>query len=358
LKTFIKIGYIRAPNDISFMGVDLSPIINVKRRISLEELANKRVSIDCYNMLYQFLTIVRSPDGTPLMDNQGRITSHISGIFYRTVNMLERGIEPVYVLDGKSPELKAREIANRINFKTKAKASYEKAKQANDVQSMRKYSIQAASLQNYMIDDTKKLLTLMGVPWVQAPSEGEAQAAQMAQRGVCWGSVSQDYDSLLFGSPRLIRNLAISGRRKVPNRDFYIEVSPELIQLEDLLKDLNISRAQLIDLCILMGTDFNRGITGIGPKKALKLIKDNGRIEAIKGIDLRLVDVDGIRSIFFDMPTLKEEKELSLQDPNREGLLEFLCYERNFSRERVETALGRINRRKAPAGDSLDRWLQ
>ena len=339
------------------MGVNLSPLINVKKKINFKELTGKRLAIDAYNMLYQFITIVRSADGTPLMDSQGRITSHISGIFYRTVKMLESGIEPLYVLDGKPPELKAREIADRRNEKAKAKASYEKAKLANDLQNMKKYSIQATTLQNYMIEDVKKLLTLMGVPWIQAPSEGEAQAAQMAQRGVCWGSVSQDYDSLLFGSPRLIRNLAISGRRKVPNRDFYVEVSPELIQLKDLLEDLNISREQLVDLCILMGTDFNPGIEGIGPKRALKLIRDNGRIEAIKGIDLQLVDIDDIRSIFFDMPTARFEREPQLLEPDKKGLLEFLCYERNFSRERIEIALNRINNKKATSSDSLDSWL-
>jgi flap endonuclease-1 len=143
----------------------------------------------------------------------------------------------------------------------------------------------------------------------------------------------------------------------VPNRDFYVEVSPELIQLKDLLEDLNISREQLVDLCILMGTDFNPGIEGIGPKRALKLIKDNGRIEAIKGIDLRLVDIEAVRSIFFNIPTMHFEREPQLLEPDKEGLLEFLCYERNFSRERIEIALNKINHKKAISSGSLDSWL-
>ncbi len=268
------------------MGVDLSPLIenNLKQDIQLDNLNGKKLSIDAYNALYQFLTTIRGEDGSPLMDSLGRITSHLSGLFYRTVNFIEKGLKVVYVFDGKSPELKAKEIEERRTVREEALKMYEEAKAQGNEELMKKYATRAAFLKSYMVEDSKRLLDLMGVPWVDAPSEGEAQAAYMALRGITWGSVSQDYDSLLFGSPRLVRNLTVSGKRKLPNKDIYVEISPEMIETEKVLKFYEITREQLVDIGILVGTDFNMGIKGIGPKTALKLIKKYGKIENIKEI--------------------------------------------------------------------------
>ncbi len=343
------------------MGVDLSPLIedSLKQEIQLDNLNGKKLSIDAYNALYQFLTTIRGEDGSPLMDSQGRITSHLSGLFYRTVNFIEKGLKVVYVFDGKSPELKAKEIEERKKVREEALKMYEEARAQGNEELMKKYATRAAFLKSYMVEDSKKLLELMGVPWVDAPSEGEAQAAYMALRGVTWGSVSQDYDSLLFGSPRLVRNLTVSGKRKLPNKDIYVEISPEIIETEKILKFYEITREQLVDIGILVGTDFNIGIKGIGPKTALKLIKKYGRIENIKEIEhlsefLPQEVLSEVRRIFLE-PQVKDVQQLDWKQPNEEGLIKFLCDERNFSVERVKNALNRIKKR--PAAGSLDQWF-
>ncbi len=343
------------------MGVDLSPLIedSLKQEIQLDNLNGKKLSIDAYNALYQFLTTIRGEDGSPLMDSQGRITSHLSGLFYRTVNFIEKGLKVVYVFDGKSPELKAKEIEERRKVREEALKMYEEARAQGNEELMKKYATRAAFLKSYMVEDSKKLLELMGVPWVDAPSEGEAQAAYMALRGVTWGSVSQDYDSLLFGSPRLVRNLTVSGKRKLPNKDIYVEIYPEIIETEKILKFYEITREQLVDIGILIGTDFNMGIKGIGPKTALKLIKKYGRIENIKEIDhlsefLPQDVLSEVRKIFLE-PQVKDVQQLEWKQPDEEGVIKFLCDERNFSVERVKNALNRIKKR--PAAGSLDQWF-
>ncbi|MGC8568841.1 MAG: flap endonuclease-1 [Nitrososphaeria archaeon] len=343
------------------MGVDLSPLIEdeLKQEIQLESLNGKKLSIDAYNALYQFLTTIRGEDGSPLMDSQGRITSHLSGLFYRTVNFLEKGLKVVYVFDGKSPELKAKEIEERRKAREEALKMYEEARAQGNEELMRKYATRAASLKTYMVEDSKRLLDLLGVPWVEAPSEGEAQAAYMAFKNVTWGSVSQDYDSLLFNSPRLIRNLTVSGRRKLPNKDVYVEISPEIIETDRFLKYYGITREQLVDIAILIGTDFNIGVKGIGPKTALKLIKKYGRIEDIKEIPhlselLPPELVNEVRKIFLE-PQVKEVQNLEWRQPDEEGLIKFLCEERNFSEERVRNAIQRIKKR--PAAGALDQWF-
>jgi len=238
------------------MGVtELGKLIpdNLRRRIDFNQLNGKVIALDAYNALYQFLASIRQPDGTPLMDSQGRVTSHLSGLLYRTINLLEYGIKPVYVFDGKPPELKLLEIEKRRRVREKAVEEWVKAMEEGRRAEARKYAQRALFITNDMVDEAKKLLNYMGVPWVQAPSEGEAQAAYMAIRGIVWAVGSQDYDSLLFGAPKLVRNLTISGRRKLPGKDEYVEVNPELIELGDVLKALKLrDRAQLIDLAIIL----------------------------------------------------------------------------------------------------------
>lgn len=343
------------------MGVDLSPLIEEedKVKVELDGLNGKKLSIDGYNALYQFLTTIRGEDGSPLMDSQGRITSHLSGLFYRTINFLEKGIKVVYVFDGKPPELKAKEIEERQRAREEALKMYEEARAQGNVELMKKYSSRAASLKSYMVEDAKRLLDLLGVPWVQAPSEGEAQAAYMASKGVVWGSVSQDYDSLLFGSPRLVRNLTVSGKRKLPGKDVYVDITPEIIETDRLLRKYGITREQLVDIAILIGTDFNMGVKGIGPKTALKLIKSYGSIERITEIPglKELIPDDllaEVRSIFLK-PNVVDVGNLEWRQIDEEGVVSFLCGERNFSEDRVRNAIRRVKKR--PATGALDEWF-
>jgi flap endonuclease-1 len=344
------------------MGVDLKDLIS-KKSLTLESLSGKAIAIDAYNALYQFLAIIRQPDGTPLMDKQGRITSHLSGLLYRSANLLEKGVNPAYVFDGEPPTLKEMEIKRRMRVKEEALVKYEEAVQRGDLERARTYAQATAQLKDIMVEDAKRLLTLLGIPWVQAPSEGEAQAAYMAAKGAVWAAASQDYDALLFGAPRLVRNITITGRRKLPRKSVYIEVTPEIVELNQVLTELGISREQLVDLGILIGTDFNpEGVKGIGPKTALKLLKDWKSLDRVL---LQLKDFEfpvepvKIREIFLK-PNVTDTYQLEWKDPNVEGTVRFLCGERDFSEERVRNALEKavIGMKEEKAKVSLESFFQ
>ncbi len=325
------------------MGVDLGDLV-ARRKTGLEELSGKTFAVDAYNALYQFLAIIRGPTGAPLMDRQGRVTSHLSGLLYRTTNLAERGIRLVYVFDGKPPTLKEVEIKRRRAIKEEAVVKYEQAVSRGELEEAKKYAQATASLKDLMVEDSHRLLQYLGVPYVQAPSEGEAQAAHMATRGDVWSAVSQDYDSLLFGARRLVRNLAITGKRKLPLRDAYVQVDPEIVELEATMTELQLDRKQLIDLGILIGTDFNPdGFKGIGPKTAIKLIREHGSIEEIarKNPDVKPpAELERIRQIFLH-PDVTSNYTLQWGDPDMESLVRFLCGDRDFSEERVRTAVER-----------------
>jgi len=343
------------------MGVDLKDLVP-RVEIDFSHLRGRVIAIDAYNALYQFLATIRQPDGTPLMDSMGRVTSHLNGLLYRTVNFLERGIKPVYVFDGTPPEIKRMEILRRQRMKEEAVRLYEEALARGDLEAARMYAQRTSRLTEDMVREAKRLLDLLGVPWVQAPSEGEAQAAYMARKGDAWATASQDYDSLLYGTPRLVRNLTISGRRKLPRKNVYVEVRPELIVLDDVLRSLGVSRERLIDIAILIGTDYNPdGVKGVGPKRALKLIRQFGSLErALAAIGRAEFPVDPaeIRELFL-RPKVTDDYRLRWREPDEEGLIEFLCEEHDFSRERVAKAVERASRavRELTVQTSLESWF-
>jgi flap endonuclease-1 len=333
-----------------------------KITIRLEDLSGKSIAIDAYNALYQFLAIIRQPDGTPLKDNTGRITSHLSGLLYRTSNLVELGIKPIYVFDGTPPALKEVEIKRRAKAKEEALVKYEKALKEGRIEEARTYAQATSKLKDYMAEDGKRLLDLMGIPWIQAPSEGEAQAAYLVKRGHADYCASQDYDSLLFGAPKLVRNVTISGRRKLPGKNIFIEVEPEVVELEQVLNELGVTHQQLIDIGILVGTDFNPdGVKGLGPKTALKLIKEYGNLEKvldhIKNAEFP-VEPQKIREIFLK-PKVTENYKIEWKEPNVEGVIDFICGERDFSEDRVRKALEKmqkgINRLKGKT--TLEKWF-
>ncbi len=333
-----------------------------KTAVDLKSLSGKSIAIDAYNALYQFLAIIRQPDGTPLKDRSERVTSHLSGLLYRTSNLVEMGIKAVYVFDGVPPALKETEIKRRVRVKEAALEKYEKALREGRMEEARTYAQMTSTLKDYMAEDSKRLLTLMGVPWVQAPSEGEAQAAHLAKRGDATFCASQDYDGILFGAPRLIRNVTISGRRKLPRRNVYIEVVPEIVELDGVLRELGITYEQLVDVGILVGTDFNpEGVKGIGPKTALKLIKEHGNLEnlipKLKGVEFP-VEPQRIREIFLH-PRVTDNYKIAWKEPDVEGITGFLCQERDFSEDRVRKALEKMMEglRKVKGKTTLEEWF-
>jgi flap endonuclease-1 len=343
------------------MGVNLTDII-LEEPTTLDALSNRTLAVDAYNTLYQFLAIIRQPDGTPLKDRRGRVTSHLSGILYRTANLVEKGIRLAFVFDGEPPDLKEMEIRRRRVVKEEATVRYEQAIREGKIQEARTYAQATSRLKDTMVDDAKMLLDSLGVPWIQAPSEGEAQAAFMAAQGDVWAVASQDYDSLLFGAPRMAKNLAITGRRKLPRRDAYVEVEPKLVELAKVLKDLSLTREQLIDVGILIGTDFNPdGVKGIGPKTAVKLLQENGTLETViaKNPEIKISpNPDSIRKIFLE-PKVTRDYSLNWSKPNEDKVVAFLCGERDFSEDRVRKALEKMfsNSARPPSKTTLESYF-
>lgn len=342
------------------MGVNLSGLVE-PQAVDLSYLRGRTVAIDAYNMIYQFLSTIRQPDGSPLCDREGRVTSHLSGILYRTSNFIEQGIEPVFVFDGKPDALKTATLDERRDRREQAVIEWEEAKEAGDMERAFSKAQQTSRMTAEIRASSEALLDAMGLPRVDAPADGEAQAAYMCMKGSVYAAASQDFDSLLFGTPLLVRNMTITGRRKIPGKNVYRDVTPELISSEEFLGSLGISREQLVDMCILIGTDFNPGIRGIGPKKGLKYIKEFGDLEhVLPHIGKEIPDYEEIRAIFLDGPH-SDDYSTEAAEPDREAVIELMtAYD--FSPERVTGTLERIEtaRKKEREGRkqrSLDNWF-
>ncbi|MDP2906310.1 MAG: flap structure-specific endonuclease, partial [Nanoarchaeota archaeon] len=182
------------------MGLKISDLVP-KKEVTWEELANKKIAVDASQMIYQFVSSIRQPDGTPLMDSKGNVTSHLVGIFSRVSNLMSKNINLCFVFDGKPPLLKIKEQENRALRKRIAAEKLEQAKEEEDYEAVQKYSKQTSRLTREMIDEAKELLNLMGMPVIQAPSEAEAQASYMCKQGDVWAVASSDYDCLIYGAP-------------------------------------------------------------------------------------------------------------------------------------------------------------
>ncbi len=332
------------------MGVLLTPIV-IRHPTSLERLRGRTVAVDGNLELYQFLSIMRTRDGQPLQDSHGRITSHLNGLMFRTTRLLvDYDIRTVFVFDGPPPELKREEIRRRREAREKSQREYETAVASGDLATAWSKAVMTSRLTRPMVEEAKTLLTLLGLPWIQAPSEGEAQAAFLARRGDVWAASSKDYDSLLFGAPRLVRFLAVAATEFLPSRGRSRAVPPELLDLEENLRSLGLTREQLVDVAILVGTDFYEGVKGIGPKTAVKRIREWGSLDrATPDARTQLPpNVDEIRRFFLD-PPVSTDVSLRAPRPNPEGSLRFLCDERDFSRARVESVLARLRSATAPS---------
>ena len=333
------------------MGVALRDILAPYRDPIGWDGLSGAAAIDAHNALYQFLTIIRQPDGTPLVDTEGRVTSHLSGLFFRTTRLLELGVRPVYVYDGPPPPLKSRTIEARRSVREEAGRQYAAAIERGDHEEAYRQARSATRIDGAVIESSRRLLDLLGVPWVRAPSEGEAEAARLAATGQVAYAVSQDYDSLLFGAPVLARNITISGRRRLHGRT--ITVEPERIRLTAALEGLGIGREELIQVGVLVGTDFNEGVRGVGPKTALKVVRE-GRFEETVAERLPGFDPAPVLEFFLHPPS-GGTVDLAWQAPDGEGLSAMLCDEYSFSRERVKGALERLG---VTAGQrTLDQWF-
>lgn len=327
------------------MGVKLKDIIEPEQ-ISFKDLEGRVVSIDAFNTLYQFLSTIRQRDGRPLTDENGNITSHLSGILYRNSSMIEKDIKPIYIFDGQAPELKSETQAKRREVREESEKIFKEALKAGDTEKARKFAIRSSKLSPEIIESSKKLLTLMGIPYVEAKGEGEAQAAYLVAKGDAYAVASQDYDCLLFGAKRVVRNLAVNSN--IGNLEYY--------QLDRVLNELKITREELIDMGILIGTDFSDGLKGVGAKTALKLARKGQLKEKIAELQKESThDLDEVREIFLNH-NVNTDYKIKWEKPQKDKLIEFMCYEHGFSVDRVSKASDRLKNLNSSQG-SLDAWF-
>ena len=329
------------------MGLPFKELI-VKHDISIKELHGKILAIDSMNLLYQFLTTIRAADGSVLTDKQGQVTSHLIGLFSRTTALMEEGLKLVFVFDGKPPGIKQKTWEKRTAFKTEAHLKLQQAEKAGNIEDMKKFASRTSILTRDMIDDAKKVIQALGLPVVQAPSEGEAQTAYMVKKGSAYASISQDYDNLIFGCPRLVRNLSIAGKRKKTGTLGYQTIKPEVILLPEILKKLEIDLEQLIVVAILSGTDYNPGgIKGIGPKTALKLVKEHGKdfTAIFKQVEWEKDYPDlGWKEVFDTIKNVgvTDEYELKWKPVDEKELFDLLVKKHDFGEERVRDKMVKL----------------
>jgi flap endonuclease-1 len=327
------------------MGVKFKDIITPED-ISFKDLDGKIIAIDSSNTLYQFLSSIRQFDGTPLMDNEGNITSHLSGILYRTSNIVDKGIKPIYVFDGKPSKFKENIISKRRETRKDAEKKWRKALEEGDNEMAAKFAKRTSCITPYVLESTKELLTIMGIPFVQSHGEGEAQASHMVANGDAWAVASQDYDCLLFGSPKIIRNLTIS--RNLSGLKY--------LESEKVLKDLDITREQLINIAILVGTDFNHGVKGVGAKTGLKIARRSTLEEYLKEKNISLeVEINELKNIFLN-PDVNKNYKIKWKKINKEKIIDFMCNQHDFSKEKVLAATKKMKKINTNQ-KSLEDWF-
>lgn len=310
------------------------------KEYTLQQLFNRKIAIDASTSLYQFLIAVRSDAmGSQLTNASGETTSHLMGMFYRTIRLVEAGIKPIYVFDGKAPGAKARELAKRGEKRQEATESLAEAKETGNEESLLKFAKRTVRVTRQHNEDCQKLLTLMGIPWVQAPGEAEAQCAEIVKGGLAYAVGSEDLDTLTFAAPILMRHLTFSEARKMPITEF---------SLSAVLEGMDLTMDMFIDLCILLGCDYCESIKGIGPKKALDLIREYKNIETIlANIDTEKYKVPEnwefaeARELFKSpnvTPATDEDlnKLIRWGQPDVEGIVNFMVNDNGFKYENVK----------------------
>ncbi|BCS22952.1 multifunctional nuclease RAD27 [Aspergillus puulaauensis] len=315
----------------------------------------RKVAIDASMSIYSFLIAVRS-EGQQLMSDTGETTSHLMGMFYRTLRMVDNGIKPLYVFDGAPPKLKSGELAKRSARKHEATEAHEEAKETGTTEDVEKFSRRTVRVTREHNAECKQLLKLMGIPYIDAPTEAEAQCAVLARAGKVYAAASEDMDTLCFESPILLRHLTFSEQRKEPIQE---------IHLNRALEGLNMDRNQFIDLCILLGCDYLEPIPKVGPNTALKLIREYGTLEKV----VESIENDtkkkytmpeswpyqDARELFIN-PDVRDandpECDFKWEAPDVEGLIDFLVKDKGFNEDRVRNGAARLQKNLKSAQQS------
>jgi flap endonuclease-1 len=326
------------------------------RETKLENHFGRKIGLDASMAIYQFLIAIRSSGGdggaamAQLTNEAGEITSHLQGMFYRTIRMLENGLKPIYVFDGKPPELKTKELEQRREKRAEAEAALKEAIESGDTEAQDKFSKRTVRATREQSEDCKRLLKLMGVPYFEAASEAEAQCATLCAKGKLFATATEDMDALTFGTPVLLRHLTFSEARKMPVME---------IHLNAVLEGLKLDMESFIDLCILMGCDYLPKVQGVGPKTAYNLILKYKTIEAIRNstadeckklsIPYTTEEYNVVREFFKTPDVTQLDDEFKFSEPDEEGLLAFLSDEKGFARERVLKGVEKIKKTKEKA---------
>lgn len=322
------------------------------KEIDLKALTGYKVACDASMSIYQFLISTQGYSKgyglAELTDKEGNLTGHLVGIFNRSIMLLENGIRPVWVFDGKPPEMKMKLLEQRKTRKMEAEEKLNTAIEADNEEDIKKYAGQTVRITKKMIDDAKTLVRCLGLPVIEAPSEAEAQCTELAKAGIVYGVASEDMDCLTFGAPYLLKG-------------FNSKDEPVTqIKLEEVLKGLEVTMDQFIDICILCGCDYTGSIQNIGPIKAFNYIKEYLSIEGV----LEFVDEENKNEkkkskfsydtdnfaykesrLLFQKPEVIDANEVKLEftKPNAAELKKFLVDEKGFSENRIESALKRID---------------
>ncbi|XP_045762211.1 flap endonuclease 1 [Maniola jurtina] len=323
---------------LSKLIADIAP--QAVKEMEIKNYFGRKVAIDASMSLYQFLIAVRS-EGAQLTSVDGETTSHLMGTFYRTIRLVENGIKPVYVFDGKPPEMKSHQLNKRAERREEAEKELQKATEAGDTASIEKFNRRLVKVTKHHGEEARQLLKLMGVPVVEAPCEAEAQCADLVKAGKVYAVATEDMDALTFGANVLLRHLTFSEARKMPVQEFH---------LNNVLSGLELNQKEFIDLCILLGCDYCGSIRGIGPKRAIELIRQHRSIEQVlDNIDTKKYqppenwDFEDARRLFVE-PEVADAKDIELKwcDPDEEGLVKFLCGDKQFNEERVRNGAKKL----------------
>ncbi|KAF2426195.1 flap endonuclease 1 [Tothia fuscella] len=341
------------------MGIkDLYKVIseNCPDAVKTGEIKNqfgRKVAIDASMSIYSFLIAVRS-DGQQLMSETGETTSHLMGMFYRTLRIVDNGIKPLYVFDGAPPKLKSGELAKRFQRKTEAQEQHEEAKETGTAEDVERFSRRTVRVTREHNAECQKLLKLMGIPYIIAPTEAEAQCATLAKAGKVYAAASEDMDTLTFDAPVLLRHLTFSEQRKEPIQE---------IHLDKVLEGLEMERTQFIDLCILLGCDYVDPIKGVGSQTALKLIREHKTLEGVLEYfatnkkyavpdDWPFADA---RLLFLEPDVRPADDPLcdfKWEAPDIEGLVDYLVKDKGFSEDRVRSGAARLKKNVGTAQQS------
>lgn len=314
-----------------------------------ENYFGRKIAIDASTSIYQFLVAVRQEENA-LTNSDGVVTSHLNGMFYRTVRMIDAGIKPVYVFDGKPPTMKGGELAKRHARAEQAQNDLAKAKESGNQEDIEKFSKRTVRATKQQSLDCKKLLQLMGVPVLDAPCEAESTCAKLCAAGKVFAVGTEDMDALTFGSTVLLRHLTYADAKKVPPMEF---------RLADVLSGLELTMPQFIDVCILCGCDYTDKIKGVGPETALKKIKEYGSLDALLNSQDKLVVGDdkvppSLREGYAEVQRLflhpeaadPETVELKWTEPDVEGIVSFMCGEMGFDEKRIRSSCEKLRKAK------------